>query len=94
MLSLFDAFNTIKSEQEFDNFLNDLCTPQELKDFKDRWIIAQYLFNGNTQREISKEVKCSITTVTRVARFLDKERYRGYKGVLEKLVGNGKGDKE
>ena len=64
----------------------DLCTPGEIKDLQDRFLVAQYLEKGElSQREIAAKVKCSITTVTRVARFLNQERYKGYKTILNHL---------
>lgn len=87
MFTLFQAFQSIKTQEEFDNFLKDLCTPSEVKDFNDRFAIAQLLFEGKlSQRAISDKIKCSITTVTRVARFLNNENYGGYRTVLKKLT--------
>lgn len=86
MFSLYDAFTTIKNKEEFENFLLDICTPNEIKDLNDRFIIAQHLYDGKmSQRAIAEKVKCSITTVTRVARFLHQEKYKGYKSALDRL---------
>ena len=86
MFSLFEAFKSIKNEKEFNNFLMDLCTPNEIKDLNDRFLVAQLLQDGKmSQREIAQNVKCSITTVTRVARFLNQEKYGGYKSILNNL---------
>ena len=40
------------------------------------------------QREIAKNVKCSIATITRVARFLNQEKYGGYRNILKTLNSN------
>lgn len=89
MFSLFEAFKSIKNEDEFNRFMLDLCTPQEIKDLNDRFAIAQYLNEKNlSQRAIAEKVKCSITTVTRVARFLNQEQNFGYKNVLNTLHHN------
>lgn len=86
MFILFEAFKSIKNEKEFENFLKDLCTPGEIKDLQDRFLVAQYLEKGElSQRDIAKKVNCSITTVTRVARFLNQEPYKGYKTILNHL---------
>lgn len=86
MFNLFDAFESIKNQKEFDNFLKDLCTPEEIKNLQDRFLVAQYLKNGElSQRAIAEKVGCSITTVTRVARFLNQEPYQGYSTVLNYL---------
>ncbi|MDR2526697.1 MAG: trp operon repressor [Rickettsiales bacterium] len=86
MFNLYEAFKSINSEDEFNNFLVDLCTPKEIKDLSDRFLIAQYLYDGKlNQREVAEKTKNSITTVTRVARFLREEKYKGYETVLNVL---------
>ena len=86
MFSLFQAFQSIKNEKDFNDFMIDLCTPKEIQDLNDRFKIAQLLSKKQiSQREIAKEVGCSITTVTRVARFLFQEKYKGYQKVLKNL---------
>ena len=42
-MNLYDAFLLLSNRQECENFLKDLCTPKELKDFNDRWEIAKLL---------------------------------------------------
>ena len=89
IFDLYDAFKSIKNKEEFDNFLMDLCTPGEIKDLKDRFLVAQLLNEGKmSQREIALKVKCSITTVTRVSRFLKQESYGGYRTILNYLNNN------
>ncbi len=86
MFNLYEAFKCIKNKEEFDNFLMDLCTPNEIKDLNDRFIVAQLLDDGKiSQRDIAAKAKCSITTVTRVSRFLKQEPYGGYRTVLNNL---------
>lgn len=85
--TLAKAILALKTEQEVDAFLRDLCTPGELKDFNERWSIAQELYAGKSSyREIAANTKASITTVTRVARFLKDEPYQGYQKVLARLM--------
>lgn len=86
MKSLYEAFAEIKTEKEFSFFLKDLCTPQEIKDLSERWRIAQLLFDGSlSYREIARQVGVSITTVTRVARFLKDESHQGYAHILNRI---------
>ena len=86
MLDLYKAFSNIKTEKEFQNFLKDICTPSEIKALKERWAIAQLLYLGKlSQREIAEKLNVSITTVTRVARFLNHESYKGYKTILNHI---------
>ena len=95
MFKLYDAFMVIDSEKEFNNFLYDLLTITEIKNLRDRFKVAQLLQQGNlTQREVAKKCNCSITTVTRVARFLNNEKYGGYKTILKKLENNKKSTKQ
>lgn len=85
MIPLTDALLTLKTPQDVTSFLRDLCTPGELKDFNDRWIIAQLLDGGDlSYRDIAEKTGTSITTVTRVARFLKDEPYQGYRLVLSR----------
>lgn len=86
MTSLYEAFSNIKNEKEFKAFLADICTPGEIKALLERWTIAQLLYTQKlSQREIAKKTSASITTVTRVARFLKDEPYKGYETVLNRI---------
>jgi TrpR-related protein YerC/YecD len=86
MINLYKALLSLKTESECERFLKDLCTPQELNDFESRWAIAQLIDKGDqSYREIAEKTQASITTVTRVARFLNIEPYQGYKLILNRL---------
>lgn len=84
MFNLYDAFSVVENKEEFEKLLYDLLTEKEIKELNDRFIMAQLLENNITQREIAKQLKCSITTVTRVAKFLNGKNC-GYKTILNKL---------
>lgn len=84
--SLATAFTHLHTEREITQFLKDLLTFEELAEFERRFAIAQLLWSGEmTYREIAKKLSVSTTTVSRVARFLEKEPHQGYKAVLGKL---------
>jgi TrpR-related protein YerC/YecD len=86
MIPLNQALLALKTPEEVDSFLRDLCTPGELKDFNERWAIAQLLSaEESSYRAIAEKIKVSITTITRVARFLKDEPYQGYRLVLSRL---------
>jgi TrpR-related protein YerC/YecD len=69
--SLYKAFLTLDSEEEVRQFLLDLCTPSELEAIVDRWWTASLLSEGRSYREISEITGVSVTTIGRVARFLN-----------------------
>ena len=69
--SLYGAFLTLKSREEVRQFLLDLCTPAELEAIVDRWWTASLLREGKSYREISTITGVSVTTIGRVARFMN-----------------------
>ena len=82
--ALFETIASLNGTEEIKDFLTDLCTPQELNAFQERWKIAQLLNGGDfSYREISTQTGASTTTVARVARFLNNEPHGGYRLVLE-----------
>ena len=82
---LFQAFSKLRSEEEFANFLTDLCTPKEIEALNERWSIVLLLQEGKTYRDIRAATGSSLSTITRVARFLHQEQYQGYQLVLNRL---------
>lgn len=85
-LALYDALLTLKTREELDAFLADLCTPAELRAFAERWAVARLLDrNALSYREIAAEAGASPTTVVRVARFLKEMPHQGYRLVLDRL---------
>ena len=76
----------MRSEDEAGRFLRDLTTPGELQALAERWRVARMLDEGGkSYRDISAETGVSTTTVTRVARFLGQENYKGYRLLLDRL---------
>jgi len=69
--SLYDAILTLQSRAEVRQFLLDLCTPAELEAIVDRWWTASLLNQGRSYREISDISGVSVTTIGRVARYLN-----------------------
>lgn len=85
-LALYDALLCLKTREEADAFLADLCTPSELRAFAERWAVARLLDRGvQSYREIAVEAGASPTTVVRVARFLKDMDNQGYRLVLDRL---------
>ncbi len=88
---LYKAFMCLKTEQECAAFLHDLCTPREIHEMAERWVIARMLNRGGkSYRDISGETGASTTTVGRVARYLQHEPWQGYRLVLARWAADGK----
>ena len=86
MKNLNEALLLLKNNKEVSEFLNDLCTPAELKAMNERWAVAQLLYKDEmSYREIASKLNASTTTITRVARFLTNETYKGYQKILKRI---------
>ena len=69
--ALCDALLTLEEQSECIAFLRDLCTPAELEALADRWRVVPLLRAGKPYRAIHDETGVSVTTIGRIARFLD-----------------------
>jgi TrpR-related protein YerC/YecD len=67
---LFATIATLKTPEEVQAFLRDLCTRAELDAMAHRWQVAQLLEEGLPYLEIAERAQASTTTVTRVAQWL------------------------
>jgi TrpR-related protein YerC/YecD len=86
MKDLIEAFLALEDADECRRFLMDICTPKEIADLSDRWQIARLLDEGKlSYREIHAETGVSVTTIGRVARFLQQENYQGYRVLIDRL---------
>jgi TrpR-related protein YerC/YecD len=84
--ALYDALLSLRTLEEVDAFLADLCTPAELRAFAERWDVARLLDAGDkSYREIAAAAQASPTTVVRVARSLKDMPHQGYRLVLDRL---------
>ncbi len=80
------ALLTLKGEAEVRAFLDDLCTPSEIRAFAERFKVARLLDEGQlSYRDIAVKTGASTTTITRVARFLREMPHQGYRLVLDRL---------
>lgn len=83
---LVDALLALRDRKEAEAFLQDLCTPGEVKALSERWQVARLLDEGElSYRDIAKAAPASTATVVRVARFLKDMPYRGYRRILDRL---------
>jgi TrpR-related protein YerC/YecD len=69
--SLYRTILTMETPAEVRQFLLDLCTPAELEAMVDRWWVANLLTEGLSYRDIREITGVSVTTIGRVARFME-----------------------
>jgi len=69
--SLYSAFLTLENAAEVRQFLLDICTPSEVEAIVDRWWTASLLKEGRSYRDISEITGVSVTTIGRVARYMN-----------------------
>lgn len=84
MDALCKALVALRTEEEAERFLDDLCTISELLEFSKRLEVARLLREGVTYSEICSKTGLSTATITRVNRCL-KYGSGGYKVVLDRL---------
>ena len=85
---LYEAFVSLRNVEECRRFIYDICTPKEITDIADRWWVARLLDEGKlSYREIHAQTGVSVTTVGRVARFLQQESFQGYRLILDRRKG-------
>ena len=82
--SLYQAILALRSVEDCRNFFRDLCTPAELEAMTDRWVVAELLGRDLPYREIHRLTGVSVTTIGRVARYLNAGN-GGYQGALGAL---------
>jgi len=82
---LADAFDSLRTRDEYRRFLRDLCTLSELEALVHRWQIARLLDQGKlSYLEIAEEAGGSTATVTRVAQWL-RGGTGGYSTALDRI---------
>ena len=80
---LADAVASLRTRDEAQRFLRDLCTLPELEALTHRWRTVQLLEEGRPYVEIAERVPTSTATVTRVAQWL-RHGTGGYRIALER----------
>ena len=80
---LYAALLEVKTEEELELFLDDLCTIKELESMAQRLKAAKMLLDGKTYNEIVEETEISSATLARVSKCV---RYGGggYQSILKK----------
>ncbi|GJM08575.1 MAG: hypothetical protein DHS20C11_08510 [Lysobacteraceae bacterium] len=82
---LCEALATLRDAGEIETFMEDLCTPAELEALVDRWRVVRLLQEGLPYRKIHDISSVSVTTIGRVARFLE-QGAGGYRLALSRLA--------
>src|SRR5690348_6198870 len=67
---LFATIALLRTSEEVEHFLRDLCALSELDAMAHRWEVAQLLDQGLPYLEVARRAHASTTTVTRVAQWL------------------------
>ena len=84
ILSLYKAILTLKNENEAKKFFGDLLTEVEIKEFANRWKVAQMLDEKVQYEIIAKETGMSSTTIARISKWLN-AGMGGYKLMLKRI---------
>ena len=80
---LFETVAALKTADEAQRFLRDLCTRAELDAMAHRWQVARLLDEGLPYLEVARRAHASTTTVTRVAQWLRRGE-GGYRLALQR----------
>jgi TrpR-related protein YerC/YecD len=81
--NLFQAILALETEDECKKFLRDLLTEAEIKEFANRWKVAQMLDKKISYEDIAKETGMSSTTIARISKWLT-HGMGGYKLMLKR----------
>ena len=84
MGNLYKAVLLLKNEDECRRFFRDLLTEAEIKEFTNRWKVAQMLDNKFPYEKIVRETGMSSTTIARINKWLTKGN-DGYKLMLKRF---------
>lgn len=76
---LYQLFQSTLNESDFNDLLQLTFTEHERAMMLERWRIFEALERGCSQREVAREVPCSIVTATRGAKV-----YRDNKEIVQK----------
>jgi TrpR-related protein YerC/YecD len=82
---LYQALLSLRSVAELQAFFHDLCTPAELEALSDRWRVVPFLQAGMPYRDIHDRTGVSVTTIGRIARFLQQGN-GGYQLAAQRLL--------
>lgn len=81
---LCELLASIENPKEADVLLQDILTPQEIESIAERWQLIRQLAFGKPQRDVAKDLKISISKITRGSRVL-KYGTGGFQHFIDKL---------
>ena len=84
----FEAIMTLRSQEEFSRFFEDICTIKELQSISQRMRVACLLDSGSNYLEVSEATGASSATISRVNRCLNYGS--GYRVAIDNLKKAGK----
>jgi TrpR-related protein YerC/YecD len=82
--ALYKALQSIKTDEECKDFLRDLLTEQEIKEYINRWKAVRMLDMKVPYEDITKITGMSSTTVARISKWLQKGT-GGYSLILRRI---------
>ena len=83
--NLYKAILSLNTEEECKRFFRDLLTEPEIKEFANRWQVAQMLNKNIPYEKIEKQTGMSSTTIARISKWLN-DGMGGYKLMLKRLA--------
>jgi len=81
---LYKALLSLENENEVAKFLGDLLTPSEIKEFSNRWQVAQLLEKKIPYGDIEKQTGMSTTTIARISKWLH-GKLGGYRIMIKRM---------
>lgn len=78
---LYQTFLNLKTEQDVEYLLLDLCSKDEIKSMAQRVKAAKMLMEGNTYEQIIAKTELSSTTLSRVSKCV--KNGNGYKNFVK-----------
>ncbi|QQR83261.1 helix-turn-helix domain-containing protein [Candidatus Peregrinibacteria bacterium] len=82
--NLCNAFASLKTQTDVQNFLRDIATISEIQSMAERLQAAELISQGMSYRAINEQTGVSTTTISRVAHWLH-HGMGGYQTVLSRL---------
>lgn len=82
----YQALLSLKTPEECQQFLRDLLTEKEIKEFINRWKVVRMLHEKIPYEEITKQTGMSSTTIARISKWLQHGK-GGYQLLLKRIKG-------